>query len=104
MISFSDFKSTRLGLVWLLALLILIVSFATRVALLIKSLSQTDFTVIQIFGTFSLGTFFDLAEASFFVIPFLLYMWLLPEKKISDKLESVCGIWHFLHTYFTSAI
>lgn len=80
MISISDVKSNRFGLVWLIILLILITSFATRVALLIKSISLADFTLIQSLGAIAIGTFFDLVQITYFVIPLLFYSWFLPER------------------------
>lgn len=73
-------KSNRYGLLVLLASLILWISFITRVALFIKSIPQADFTLPQILGAFTIGTFFDLVQASYFIIPSILYIWLLPER------------------------
>lgn len=73
-------KSNRYGLLVLLALLILGISSITRVALFLKSIPLADFTLLQMLGIFTIGTFFDLVETFYYVIPFILYIWLLPEK------------------------
>lgn len=93
--TYSNLKSSRLGLIILLTRLILAISFLTRIALLIKSFSQADLTVLQLMGAFVLGTFFDLVSATYTIIPLLLYLWLMPTRIFQKK-------WHrfFLYGFF----
>jgi phosphoglycerol transferase MdoB-like AlkP superfamily enzyme len=60
---------------WLVCL-----STITRFALLIKSYSSVDVTFLNILGIFLVGFLYDLANAGYFIIPLLLYLWLIPEK------------------------
>lgn len=89
------FKSNRLDLLTLLTFLVVGISFLTRMALLLKSGSAAELSIFQIAGAFTLGLFFDLVEASYYIVPLLLYIWLLPEKVFQKKWHS-----YFLYTFF----
>ena len=52
----------------------------TRMALLLKSGSGFDWNILNLLGVFSIGLFYDLAMLSYFIIPLVLYCWLLPSK------------------------
>jgi phosphoglycerol transferase MdoB-like AlkP superfamily enzyme len=68
----------RFGLVALATFLLLTISLVTRIALLIRSSPEIDFTFTELSGIFFLGLFFDLANASYLVIPFVLFLWFAP--------------------------
>ncbi|MBD3749682.1 MAG: sulfatase-like hydrolase/transferase [Sphingobacteriales bacterium] len=75
----------RFGPVYLLYLLIISIAFITRVALLIKSASGFDWSFINVIGVFAIGLFYDTIMASYFCIPIVLYIWLLPNKVFKAK-------------------
>lgn len=62
-------------------LLLVVVSTLTRIVLLAKSASGFDFTFSNLLGIFSIGLFYDLINSFYFVIPLMLYIWLVPSKK-----------------------
>ena len=70
----------RFGIAALMTGLVLVISLLTRIVLLIKSFSEVDFTLLNVIGIFLLGFFYDLVNASYFIIPLLLYLWLMPNK------------------------
>ena len=70
----------RFGIAALMTGLVLAISLLTRIVLLIKSFSGVDFTLLNVIGIFLLGFFYDLVNASYFIIPLLLYLWLMPNK------------------------
>ena len=72
--------SHRFGIAALMASLVVIISLLTRIVLLIKSFSGVDFTVLNVLGIFFLGLFYDLINAGYFIIPLMLYLWLVPDK------------------------
>ena len=72
--------SHRFGLAALMASLVLVISILTRIVLLIKSFSGIDFTILNVVGIFALGLFYDLVNAGYFIIPLMLYLWLVPNK------------------------
>lgn len=64
----------------LVVLASILISTLTRVALLFKSGSGFDWSLINLVGVFGIGLFYDLAMLSYFIIPLVLYCWLLPNK------------------------
>src|SRR5207249_645221 len=70
----------RFGWVILQLLLIIIISFATRVLLLVTSWPQMDINLLKFFGVFLVGLFYDLVAGLYFSVPLVLYCLLLPDK------------------------
>lgn len=64
----------------LIVVLTLAISALTRLALMFKSGAGFDWNLYNFIGAFGLGLFFDLAMLSYFIIPLVLYIWLLPDK------------------------
>ncbi|NPA65776.1 MAG: sulfatase-like hydrolase/transferase [Epsilonproteobacteria bacterium] len=56
------------------------ISFITRTILLFYSLSEVDISFIQLLLIYGVGAFYDLVAASYYFIPFVLYIMLLPAK------------------------
>jgi phosphoglycerol transferase MdoB-like AlkP superfamily enzyme len=72
--------SHRFGIILLLISILAVVSLLTRISLLVKSYSNIDFTVLNVLGIFLIGLFYDIINASYFIIPTVLYVWLMPDK------------------------
>jgi phosphoglycerol transferase MdoB-like AlkP superfamily enzyme len=77
------------------------ISTVTRFLLLIKSYASVDFTFLNILGIFLIGLFYDLVNASYFVVPLLLYLWLVPERlyvKVWHRflLYGLCSLFLFI--------
>jgi hypothetical protein len=85
-------KKNRFGLVVLLVALIVAVSLITRISLLVFSAASFDFTFRNLFGVITIGLFFDLVNASYFVLPLILFLWLMPERIYQKK-------WHRIVLY-----
>lgn len=72
----------------------------TRMALLIKSANDVDFTFTAIIGIFLLGSLSDLLNATYALIPLTLYLWLIPGKIFSKPWHHyVLFILFFLFTF-----
>ena len=78
--SFQNLAGKRTGLVALLAVIVVSISLLTRVALLVKSFSAVDLSIVNLIGIFGLGLFYDLVNAVYVGIPVVLYLWLTPGK------------------------
>ncbi len=99
-INFLDnLLAKRFGPVFLLYLIIIIIAFSTRIALLLKSSSGFDWSIINVLGVFSIGFFYDTIMASYFCIPLVLYIWLLPNKWFKMR-----GHRFFLYSFFIPVI
>ena len=80
---FQRIRSQRIGLLLLLLTLLIGISTLTRIAFLIVSASGFDFTILNLLGIFFLGFFYDLVNGVYFILPFFLYLWLVPSKVFS---------------------
>lgn len=76
----SAFKTNRFYLVFLLALWMVIISFFIRLFLFVTALSESDFSVYEVFGIFGIGLFYDVLNAAYFIVPFVLYLWIVPHR------------------------
>jgi phosphoglycerol transferase MdoB-like AlkP superfamily enzyme len=70
----------RFGVALLLVILLVGVSMITRLALLLYSVKDVELSFLNALGILFLGFFYDLVNASYFIIPLLLYLWLIPQK------------------------
>ncbi len=90
----------RFGPVFLVTILIILISFLTRIALLIKSGSSFDWSVGNIIGVFVIGLFYDLIMASYFIIPLVIYIWLMPDKIFRKRWQRFLLYGYFLIIIF----
>lgn len=72
------FKDHRYGFLALLVFELLTLSFITRLALFIFSFNNVDFNIITYLYIFLVGFLYDVVNASYFIIPFAFYLWLIP--------------------------
>jgi phosphoglycerol transferase MdoB-like AlkP superfamily enzyme len=91
------FKSHRFRAVWLLIGVLVSVSLLTRLVLFVSTVDQIDVTVKNLLGILTLGFFYDLINAGYFIIPCVLYLWLVPESifKKSAHRFVVYGLFFF---------
>lgn len=93
--------NNRFGPVFLVALLLCGISLLTRLSLLIYSASSVDWSVLNLLKIFVIGLFYDLAAASFAVIPIVIYLWLLPSKWYGRKFSRVLLFIYFFFVVFS---
>lgn len=80
------FRSSRFRPVWLLYLVVIIVSLLTRIVLLIYSRNEIDYTLQNAAGIFVVGLVYDTINAGYFTIPFVVYVWFMPDKLFRKKI------------------
>ena len=68
-------------------LIFLILSSITRTVLLVKVFNIMDVTILQLLQVYVVGFFYDFIAISYLVIPFLLYILLVPQKLWEYKLN-----------------
>ena len=73
----------RFGPVMVVTLLLLGISTITRIVLLIYSFKEVE--PINLPGIILLGLFFDLINAGYFVIPLVIYLWIVPIRIFERK-------------------
>jgi hypothetical protein len=82
---FKNFVSGRFSPVFLLIVLVLGISFLTRIALLFKTGKSFDWTFKNVTGSFAIGSFFDLAMSTYLIVPFVLQLWFTNDKIYDRK-------------------
>lgn len=94
-------KDDRRGLWILLVVILVTISTITRLLLAIKSFSEVDFTILNTGGILLLGLFYDLVNSIYFSLPFVLYLWLIPERlfRMPGHRFSLYT-WFFILSYF----
>ncbi|WP_316817804.1 LTA synthase family protein [Pedobacter nyackensis] len=86
----------RFSPVLLATLILCAVSLLTRIVLLFSSRQHVDWSFFNLLGIFLIGLLFDLAAASFAVVPLILYIWIMPDKWYRKKINSVLLLLYFL--------
>ena len=96
-ISFPKLYDHSFGLAALLTIILVVLSTLTRLALLVKSASAVDFTFINILGIFGIGLFYDLVNALYFILPFMIFIWLMSDKSLKKNWQRILlyGIFSF---------
>ncbi len=93
--------ANRHGGTALFCFLFLSVSFLTRVVLLIASHASIDWNPLSLLGVFLCGFFFDLASASYWAIPVVIYSTLLPRKIFMTRFHRRAAmVFFFFVLYF----
>jgi len=87
----------RFGFINLIFIIFLIISAITRTTLLFKSIDSVDLNIIQIFEIYLVGVVNDLAAISYFVIPIVIYLLLVPKKYFKHKIHKYMT---YSFTYF----
>jgi hypothetical protein len=79
--------SHRHGGTALLGVLFILISFLTRLTLLIRSHEEVNLSIAVLAKVFACGLFYDLGAASYFLIPFAIYLTLLPNRLFTHRLH-----------------
>lgn len=77
----------RFRFISLTFLLFFLVSALTRTVLLIQSSDMIDFSLLNIIEIYLIGGLYDLVATSYLVIPFVVYLFLLPERFWKHKIN-----------------
>lgn len=77
----------RTGLILLFYALAIGISLVVRIALLIKSWGELDFSIITLGGIFLFGLLSDILSTSYAAIPLALYLWLIPDRVFKTRVN-----------------
>ncbi len=84
----------------LLTTILVVLSTLTRIALLFKSASAVDFTFLNLLGIFGIGLFYDLVNAAYFILPLMIYIWLMSARRYEENTGSEFFFTEFSHFSF----
>lgn len=91
----------RYALLRAFVLIFLSISLVVRGILLVWDFQETDTGPLSLIWTFVVGFVFDLATLSFFVIPYLVYLMLVPSKWSGSLLDRALTFFGFFLGIFT---
>jgi phosphoglycerol transferase MdoB-like AlkP superfamily enzyme len=92
----SVFAKSRFTIVWLFLLINLVTFAVLRMALLFRQWSDIDSSFFQIILAFLLGLLHDLAFFSYLLIPFVLYLLVVPNRVYQSQLHKIFCIIGFI--------
>ena len=97
----------RLKLLWYFISTFIVLSTVVRIALLLWSFNEVDTSFFKLGNTFIIGFLFDLGTVSFFAIPYLLYLLIIPKKLHGSFIDKIItyfgyslGLIIFLFSFF----
>tara|TARA_R110001583_G_scaffold190000_1_gene353854 strand:+ start:3356 stop:5263 length:1908 start_codon:yes stop_codon:yes gene_type:complete len=79
--------NNRFGGIILFAFVFLCISFLIRTVLLIYSFEELELTFFSFFGIYMYGIFYDLVAISYFIIPFAIYLLVIPDKVFNHSIH-----------------
>jgi len=68
------------------------ISLLTRVILLALTYDHVDMQIIEIIKIFSIGLFYDLVAVSYYLIPFIIYLIVIPNKIFNSKIHKLFSL------------
>ncbi len=86
---------SRFKLLKAFVVLFLLISFLVRLSFLFWNFSEIDKGVFKLGGTFIIGFLFDLATVSFFTIPYLIYLLIIPKKLYGSLVDKIITYFAF---------
>ena len=88
-------------------LIFISLSFIIRFCFLVRSITQADTSFFSMANTFLIGLFFDIGTVSFFAIPYIVYLLIIPNKLYGTILDRTItyfayslGLLIFLFSFF----
>ena len=68
------------------------ISFVTRFVLLGYSFASVDTSLVELIKLFSVGLFYDMVAYFYYIIPFVIYLLLIPQKIFNSKPHKVLSL------------
>lgn len=98
---------SRYKLLFAFISIFIVFSFIVRFCFLIWSFTQTNTAILTLANTFFIGFLFDVGTVSFFAIPYIIYLLLVPKKLYGSLFDRIItyfgyglGITIFLFSFF----
>jgi len=80
--------------------LFIFISLITRVLLLVLTYDKIDMSVIELLKIFAIGSFYDFVTVSYCLIPFVIYLLVMPNRIFNSKMhKNISLIIYFLVIY-----
>jgi len=85
-------KSNRFNLVFLFIATFIFISFISRTVLLSYSFDHVSLSVIEMLKVYGIGLFYDFVAASYYVVPFVVYLILVPNKIFNSRAHHIISL------------
>ena len=83
----SKLKNSRYSLIFLVILLFLGINFIERIFLFVISIKQVNLNIFYLIKMFFIGFIYDVVACSYFVVPFAVYIALIPNKIFNSRIH-----------------
>ncbi len=94
------FRDSRFRFIVNFITIFLVISFLTRVVLLYMTRDSVDVGVMELIKLFGVGIFYDFIASSYYIIPFVVYLILVPRRIFNSKIHKIFAlIVYFLVIY-----
>jgi len=80
---------SRYKFLWYFFILFVTISFFSRLSLLLYSFPLVDTNIVQILKAFGVGLFYDIVAFFYYIIPFVIYLFLIPTKIFNSKIHKI---------------
>ena len=80
---------SRYKFLWYFFILFVTISFFSRLSLLLYSFPLVDTNMVEILKAFGVGLFYDIVAFLYYIIPFVIYLFLIPSKIFNSKIHKV---------------
>ena len=84
-------KSNRFNLVYLFMATFIFISFISRTILLTYSFSHVSLGFTDLLKVYGIGLFYDFVAVSYYIIPFVIYLILVPNKIFNSKAHKLAA-------------
>lgn len=84
---FRNILQSRYGGLVIFGFIFIALSFLVRTILLIKDFQNVELSIIRFFKIYTFGLFYDLVAISYFIIPFVFYLLIVPDKIFNSKIH-----------------
>jgi phosphoglycerol transferase MdoB-like AlkP superfamily enzyme len=84
---FKNILSSRYGGLIIFCFIFLSLSFLIRTTLLLKDFENTDLSFLRFIQIYLFGLFYDIIAISYFIIPFVFYLLIIPDKIFNTTLH-----------------
>jgi len=97
----TKFFSHRFSPVLLAVIVLCTVSLMTRIALMLFSVHNIDWSIANVVRIFMIGMLYDMAAASFACIPIVIYLWIFPARWYRKKVSRILLFMYFFIVVLT---
>ncbi len=94
-------KSNRFNLIYLFMITFIVISFVSRTVLLSYSYDHVSLSILDLLKVYGIGLFYDFVASTYYIIPFVVYLTLVPNKIFNTKWHKIISLSIFFGFIFS---